>query len=1445
MIGLQLRRRSGFKAETREAASVRHANQRSSTLSQPGEVSCRVTDAVLKYLEASGYDTASILAQFPCERCYLTDASNWVPSGVRDSLCDLAVAATGNPMFMYEVGCSLPRLRSIGGVERLILFAANPRTAYASLGRFARYFDRLFVFQVEMTGPTSARVSMTPMTDYAWSKHACYFVQGILATMPTAWGLPEAQVRETRCYGDAISPNTGESDATPPACEFLVDWAPSPPATGNTAEMDEATRVSISRLEADLELLDSKNADLAQREMQVSKVREIALALDAAGNVSDVFQTAATLARDIPGVRFVMAHALDASGQHVTTPYFSPIRDTKLIATLAAAGIDLPAMLGKEPSGQRLSFPIAKSKFVQDYLAAPRVIVKERLSDVLAGVWPKAVCSTIQKAVGVHRFVLVPITAGGENAGSLFFLLQKEVPIDILEMTAAHCAAAIKNAQALEVLENRNRELWIANEIVRQTSSSLDPHKVLDSAAKAIKHLLRAEAVGIHIGRRNEPYVGLVAEDGMPADWADALQYVPREVCDRELESVSALAFVNKYPRFKALPQVPAGTHFTFVRLPFKGDRVGRLTIMRSGSPLDESGESILRSVAAHVTLAAENAYLHAEIVAHAEAQRLTAERARASEALLATSERKYRLITENASDYISGINLKGEYHYVSPSHRNLGLDPSDMIGKSAFDFVHPDDRLRLLPKLAKYEAMALAQLGRMRMRAITEEVSFRFRDAAGEWHDIEATAGMDEGPDGKGCNILLACRDMTERNRAAQALQRARDELEVRVQERTAQLSQTNDELQTEIRERQTVEEQLRASEERFRVLFQYAPDAYFLRDFKGNVVDGNAATELLLGYSREEIVGRSIAALGIVCPDHMANAAKMFSRTAVGRPSGPDPLTLRRKDGRTVDVEVSSYPVKLNGRALILGIARDISEHKRIELTLREAKDTLEQRVQERTTELTNANRELQAEIAARRQREAELVQSQERYKTIFDSANDILLLIGKNGKILEVNHRISEIGGYKQEDLIGHHIGQLTKMMPRSSIATVLRNFAKRLAGTESPPYQVEMYRQNGENALIEINATAVRQNGRVVGTLAVLRDITSREQNVVRLQEQNELIDRILSTMPSAVAVLNWRKEIVLANQAMSDSLSVPRDEMLGKHIRTFLDVRELEKAIDRVLKGSCEDGGVEFRLQADSGDRVFLSHLIGMSEDEILLVLDDVTDERKRQERLYLTDRLASVGEMASGIAHELNNPLTSVIGLSELLTEESLPEEIREDVTAINQEAQRAATIVRNLLTFARRHAPTRDDVQVNDVIKDVLRLRAYEERAHNIQVALSLDAELPKVEADPFQMQQVLLNVILNAEHAVAHEHDRGTIFITTERDESNIRISIVDDGPGISPKNLPHLFDPFFTTKEVGKGTGLGLSICYGIIAEHGGSIAAQNEPDGGARFTIELPL
>ena len=236
---------------------------------------------------------------------------------------------------------------------------------------------------------------------------------------------------------------------------------------------------------------------------------------------------------------------------------------------------------------------------------------------------------------------------------------------------------------------------------------------------------------------------------------------------------------------------------------------------------------------------------------------------------------------------------------------------------------------------------------------------------------------------------------------------------------------------------------------------------------------------------------------------------------------------------------------------------------------------------------------------------------------------------------------------------------------------------------------------------------------------------------------------------------------------------------------------------------------------------------------------------ELTEQKQQNERLMLTDRLASIGELAAGAAHELNNPLTSIIGFSQLIMEKDIPDDIRQDMTFIYSEAQRAAGVTKNLLAFARKHKPVKRLNQINTIIEDMLKLRAYEHKIKDIEVYKQLASDLPESMVDYFQMQQVFFNIVINAEYFMIEAHDRGTLTITTEKQNGTVRISFADDGPGISPENLSRIFNPFFTTTDTGKGTGLGLSICHGVVSEHGGQIYARNQPGEGATIFVELPI
>jgi len=228
-----------------------------------------------------------------------------------------------------------------------------------------------------------------------------------------------------------------------------------------------------------------------------------------------------------------------------------------------------------------------------------------------------------------------------------------------------------------------------------------------------------------------------------------------------------------------------------------------------------------------------------------------------------------------------------------------------------------------------------------------------------------------------------------------------------------------------------------------------------------------------------------------------------------------------------------------------------------------------------------------------------------------------------------------------------------------------------------------------------------------------------------------------------------------------------------------------------------------------------------------------------------QSQLVQAEKMSAVGLLVSGVAHELNNPLAGVVGYSQLLMKTDADDRVRRGLEKINREAERCKKIVQNLQTFARKHKPQKDYIGINGILESTLELRSYQLKVDNIKVETDFDADLPKTMADFHQLQQVFLNIIINAHQAMVGSRKDGSLTLRSRRRDDMICVEICDNGPGIAPENQGKVFDPFFTTKEVGQGTGLGLSICYGILQEHKGRIFVRNGPEGGAVFTVEIPI
>lgn len=456
------------------------------------------------------------------------------------------------------------------------------------------------------------------------------------------------------------------------------------------------------------------------------------------------------------------------------------------------------------------------------------------------------------------------------------------------------------------------------------------------------------------------------------------------------------------------------------------------------------------------------------------------------------------------------------------------------------------------------------------------------------------------------------------------------------------------------------------------------------------------------------------------------------------------------------------------------------------------------------------------------------------------ILSTMNDSLILIDYKDRITFANRAACSLLGLTPREMKNRSFYSLIK---EDDEARKLLQAAA--AHSNGRFHEFHMQSSGGEFIPVLVSVSTIRQaDGETAGFVVCASDLRQHKKDQARLEEHRRLLDGIISSMPSAVLVADSRLKVVMANKLFQPGREGPAINLEGRDLAEVIDSEELVRLVAASLAGPVADNVLEIRQGSNGNSRIYSATVLPMPAENVLILLNDITLERERMDRLYLTDRLASIGEMAAGVAHEMNNPLTSVLGLSKLLLEEDLPPALGEDIKIIYSESSRVSAVVKNLLTFARKRPAVRQRTNIHSIIEDVLTLRAYEHKVQNISVSKKFDDSLPEVIVDYSQLQQVFINIILNAEYEMYRAHNGGNLTITTARLPGAISITFQDDGPGIAEDNLKRMFDPFFTTKEAGKGTGLGLSVCYGIVANHGGRIRASNAAGQGAIFTVEIP-
>ena len=475
---------------------------------------------------------------------------------------------------------------------------------------------------------------------------------------------------------------------------------------------------------------------------------------------------------------------------------------------------------------------------------------------------------------------------------------------------------------------------------------------------------------------------------------------------------------------------------------------------------------------------------------------------------------------------------------------------------------------------------------------------------------------------------------------------------------------------------------------------------------------------------------------------------------------------------------------------------------------------------------------------------QREKEL-----RFTELFETLQEGVYFSTPDGRLLDANPALVSVLGYsRKEELLAADPATLS-FDPSQN--TVLGRALDDRGGVRTR--EVKLRRKDGTAAVFLDSSRAVWDaSGNIIRYQGTLVDITEKRTMERQLLQQEEFRRRLLESFPDLILVVDLEERYTFVSSRIRDLMGYQPEDLLGKKISDLEDHSpELASLYHDVSSSKQVFASAEYGARHRDGNwrtmRASASQLYDAEAklSGVIISVRDITIERKLEQQVVQSERLAAMGQMIGGVAHELNNPLTSILGVSELLQDNETNETARKQLVMLQQQARRAAEIVQNLTYFSRPPAPGKTRINLAEVVERTLNLHAYSLRKNNITVDFLRETGLPYGMGDPHQLMQVFLNLILNAEQAIREARDRGTLRIRLGKSNASIWASFQDDGPGIPAETLPSIFDPFYTTKRPGRGTGLGLSICKAVMKEHNGSVEAANAPGGGAVFTVSLPV
>jgi two-component system, NtrC family, sensor kinase len=474
---------------------------------------------------------------------------------------------------------------------------------------------------------------------------------------------------------------------------------------------------------------------------------------------------------------------------------------------------------------------------------------------------------------------------------------------------------------------------------------------------------------------------------------------------------------------------------------------------------------------------------------------------------------------------------------------------------------------------------------------------------------------------------------------------------------------------------------------------------------------------------------------------------------------------------------------------------------------------------------------------------------------FETVMSASHDMVYAHDVNGNLFHINETGLKLTKYALEDLF-------EGMSIYDFVVTEHVDLVE--ARLESPgaisraPYSIEIFAKDGERIPIEIDTRPLcRDEGEVMAIVGVARDLRLERRLEREIHRSNLHLTSIIDNAPIGILTTNIHGEIQDANPTAASLCGFPDARaMLGKPSHELLlafgnDGRVIRRAVTSALSSGTEiRARVSMRTQFGTtlNCDVILTPIRGASGEMegLLILLVDVTEQLGLQQKLLQSEKMSALGQIVAGVAHELNNPLTGILGYAQYVLNVIDEPNLKSRVERVSEEAQRCKRLVQNLLAFAERGSAVRHPQDLNHLVEEALSLCGYELRVDDIEVVTDLEPGLPELEVAAQDIQRVILNLISNAHHALAGMEERSRkLTVRTATVDDAVHIVLEDNGPGIPPENRERVFEPFFSTLGVGEGLGLGLSVAYAIVRDHGGSLDLVSEPDRGTTLTISLPV